>query len=93
MVSSNQPIISPRRPVPAIGDWPTERPSLARPIVATVKVEVFVKRGSGLIFNQLQDCVHGILPVVVDDGRVVRVGVVRPGDFQETAERVELVLC
>lgn len=85
-MSSHQTRIRPRGAVTAIRHWPTERTRQTRPIVTRKEIEIVVKRRHRLVFDDLEDLVHCVSPISIQDRRVVGVGIVRAGDFEETAE-------
>ena len=91
MVSTDKTGVCPGCVVATIGYGGREGAVAAGPVVVRDQVEVLVERRLRLLPNYVENRVNGREPVCVHKRRVVRRLVVRSGELEEPAERVDLV--
>ena len=92
MMRANQASERLRFTIAMVVDRWTQRAGRAGPVVVGHEVEVFVKGRLRLLFHHGEDLVDGSTPITVHEARIFCCIIIAAREFQEAAQRVELVL-
>ena len=92
MMRANQASVRLGFTIAVVVDGRTQRAGRAGPVVVGHEVEVFVKGRLRLLFHHGEDLVDGSTPITVHEARIFCCIIIAAREFQEAAQRVELVL-